>query len=94
MLKLYRATDDPGEMGAGFASPTEPRDLPTLVIWGEHDPYLPSEYAFRQREAFPSADVHVLPMSGHWPYVNSPDTVERLLLEFLDRVAASPAPTG
>jgi pimeloyl-ACP methyl ester carboxylesterase len=92
VLKLYRDTDDPGEMGAGFASPAKPRDLPTLVIWGEHDPYLPSEYAFRQREAFPAADVHVLPMSGHWPYVDSPDTVERLLREFLERVAAAAAP--
>ncbi len=95
VLRLYRATDDPGAVGAELASAMAPRDLPALVIWGEHDAYLPSEYAFRQREAFPSADVHVLALSGHWPFVDSPDTVERLLLEFLDRVpSAVPSPTG
>ena len=60
-----------------------PRDIPALVIWGEHDSYLPSSYALRQRDAFPSADVHVLPASRHWPFADAPDTVRRLLLEFL-----------
>lgn len=85
VLKLYRATDDPGATGAELATLLSPRDIPALVIWGEHDPYLPAEYAPRQRDVFPSADVHVLPVSGHWPYADSPETVERLLLEFLSR---------
>lgn len=83
VLKLYRATDDPGSMSAEFTALVAPRDIPALVIWGEHDAYLPASFADRQREAFPSADVHVLPASGHWPFADAPDTVERLLLEFL-----------
>jgi pimeloyl-ACP methyl ester carboxylesterase len=83
VLKLYRATDDPGAGGEGFAALMAPRDLPALVIWGEHDAYLPASYAPRQRDAFPSADVHVLAASGHWPFADAPDTVERLLVEFL-----------
>jgi len=79
VLKLYRATADPGSAGDGIA----PRDVPSLVIWGEHDAYIPAAYAYRQRDIFPSAEVHVLPASGHWPFVDAPDTVERLLLEFL-----------
>ncbi len=86
ILKLYRATDDPGAAGAEFARLMAPRDLPALVIWGEGDAYLPASYAARQREAFPSAAVHVLPASGHWPYADAPDTVERLLVEFVSRV--------
>jgi pimeloyl-ACP methyl ester carboxylesterase len=85
VLKLYRATDDPGSAGAEFAKLAAPRDIPALVIWGEHDAYLPAEYATRQREVFPSADVHVLPASGHWPYKDAPDAVERLLVEFLSK---------
>jgi hypothetical protein len=46
-------------------------------------------FAQRQRQPFPSADVHVLASSGHWPFVDSPETVERLLLEFLGQVRAS-----
>lgn len=85
VLKLYRATDDPGSAAAEFTALVAPRDIPALVIWGEHDAYLPASFAERQRDAFPSADVHVLPASGHWPYADAPETVERLLVEFLAR---------
>ncbi|HET8566755.1 MAG TPA: alpha/beta hydrolase [Solirubrobacterales bacterium] len=83
VLALYRDTDDPGSAAVEFSKLMAPRDLPALVIWGEHDAYLPSSYAERQRDAFPSAAVHVLPASGHWPFADAPDTVERLLAEFL-----------
>ncbi|HET9153030.1 MAG TPA: alpha/beta hydrolase [Solirubrobacterales bacterium] len=83
VLELYRDTDDPGSAAAEFSKLMAPRDVPALVIWGEHDAYLPASYAERQREAFPSAEVHVLPASGHWPFADAPETVERLLAEFL-----------
>jgi pimeloyl-ACP methyl ester carboxylesterase len=83
VLALYRATPEPGQGAAEFAAMLAPRDIPALVIWGEHDSYLPSSYALRQRDAFPSAEVHVLPASGHWPFADAPDTVQRLLVEFL-----------
>ena len=91
ILNLYRATDDPGAASAALTALMAPRDVPALVIWGEGDAYLPASFAARQREAFPSADVHVLPASGHWPYADAPETVERLLVEFLTRLGA-PSP--
>jgi pimeloyl-ACP methyl ester carboxylesterase len=93
VLKLYRATSDPGAGAAELAALLAPRDLPALVIWGEHDAYLPWSYAARQRDLFPSAEVHVLAASGHWPFADAPETVERLLVEHLERAAgATPAP--
>lgn len=86
VLKLYRATDDPGSMSEGLIAVFKPRDIPALVIWGEQDPYLPSSFAPRQCEAFPSADINILPASGHWPYADSPDTVERLFTQFLTKL--------
>lgn len=88
VLKLYRATGDPGAGVREQAALLAPLDLPALVVWGEHDPYLPAAYAARQRELFPSADVHVLPASGHWPFADAPETVERLLVEHLVRAGA------
>ena len=86
VLALYRATDDPGAMSQPLIELFADRDLPALVIWGEADAYLPSSYAAKQREAFPAADVHVLSASGHWPFADAPETVERLLTEFLARL--------
>lgn len=85
VLELYRATDDPSGMSEAIAGPLRGREIPALVIWGEHDAYLPSSYAQRQREILPDADVHVLPASGHWPFADAPETVERLLAEFVER---------
>ena len=86
VLELYRATDDPGG-GEQMARAFRAKDIPALVIWGEEDAYLAASLAARQRDAFPSADVHVLPASGHWPFIDSADTVQRLLLDFLERLS-------
>jgi pimeloyl-ACP methyl ester carboxylesterase len=86
VLKLYRSADDPGAAASEFSAWMAPKDIPALVIWGQGDAYLPSGYAARQREAFPSAEVHVLPGSGHWPFVDAADAVRELLLGFLGRV--------
>jgi pimeloyl-ACP methyl ester carboxylesterase len=83
VLKLYRDTEDLGGGAAEFVERHGPCDIPALVIWGEHDAYIPSRFAPAQREAFPEADVHILPASGHWPYKDAPETVSRLLVEFL-----------
>jgi len=94
VLRLYRATPDPGGMSEHLIELFAPHDIPALVIWGEHDTYLPSSYAHQQEQAFPAADVHVLPASGHWPFADAPETVERLLVEFLQRKVASQAETA
>jgi len=87
VLKLYRATDEPGAPDPQLVAAVKEVDPPALVIWGGGDAYLPSSYAERQREFFPRAEVHVLPHSGHWPFADDPAEVERLLLEFLGRAA-------
>jgi pimeloyl-ACP methyl ester carboxylesterase len=91
VLKLYRATDDPGAGGEHVRAIFASRRLPALVIWGEEDAYLPSEYAERQRQALPEAAVHVLPGSGHWPFVDAPAEVEALLLAHLEASAGGEA---
>lgn len=86
VLKLYRATDEPGAPDPQLLAALHERgELPALVIWGGGDAYLPSSYAERQREFFPTAEVNVLPHSGHWPFADAPEEVEPLLLAFLAR---------
>jgi pimeloyl-ACP methyl ester carboxylesterase/2-polyprenyl-6-methoxyphenol hydroxylase-like FAD-dependent oxidoreductase len=94
VLSLYRSVDDVAGDGRRLASALRPLNRPALVIWGRQDPYLPISLAERQREAFPSAEVHALEGSGHWPFVDQAERVEELLVEFLARsfaAAAEPA---
>ncbi|HTU15307.1 MAG TPA: alpha/beta hydrolase [Solirubrobacterales bacterium] len=83
VLALYRDARKIGRDSELLIMPLAEADLPALVIWGAQDPYLGVEYAERQKEAFPSARVHVLPESGHWPFIDDPAAVSRLLVEFL-----------
>jgi pimeloyl-ACP methyl ester carboxylesterase len=85
VLKLYRATDDPGDPEPQLVAALRAADPPGLVIWGGGDAYLPASYAERQRDYVPRAEVHVLPGSGHFPFADDPAEVERLLLDFLSR---------
>jgi menaquinone-9 beta-reductase len=89
ILRLYRATDDPGAMGRRHADTLRPLNRPALVIWGALDPYVPVALAARQREAFPSAEIAVLENSGHWPYADDPDAVGRLVEPFLRRTVGA-----
>ncbi len=92
--RLYRATDDPAGDSRRFAGVLRDLDVPALVVWGAHDPYIPVALADRQREAFPNADVVILPDSGHWPFADDPIGVARSVEPFLRAqagVAAEPA---
>ena len=85
VLRLYRATPHLGGLAREWSSILRPLDVPALVIWGARDPYIGVEYAPRQREAFPSAEIVVLPDSGHWPYADNPIAVRDTLVPFLER---------
>ncbi len=90
VLKHYRAEADPGPDGRRQADAMHPHDVPALVVWGARDPYLGLALAARQRQAFPSARVVVLPDSGHWPFIDNPDEVNAHVLPFLRAMTGIP----
>jgi len=83
VLKLYRNTRHPGAGNQALQSALRPLDLPALVVWGAHDPYIPVAFAQRQRETFPHAQIVVLDSSGHWPFADDPETVASAVIPFL-----------
>lgn len=83
VLRLYRASDNLGQMTETLGALFRQLDVPALVIWGAADPYVPVHYAERQREFFPRARVVILEGSGHWPFADDPKAVADVLLPFL-----------
>jgi pimeloyl-ACP methyl ester carboxylesterase len=57
ILKLYRNTRNTEDGAQQFATALRPLDLPALIVWGAHDPYIPVAFAERQREVFPRAEI-------------------------------------
>jgi pimeloyl-ACP methyl ester carboxylesterase len=90
VLAFYRAIPDLGEITVAAATKLRDRNPPTLVIWGEGDPYVPARFADVQKSFFPRTETMVLPGSGHWPYVDEPERVKGAVLSFLMRHVQAP----
>jgi pimeloyl-ACP methyl ester carboxylesterase len=85
ILKLYRAMPNTTLLGLEHAEALRPHDIPALVIWGDRDPFLPFYVAYGNRQGFPSADIHIFPSSGHWPFVDTEERTVGLMSDFFDR---------
>lgn len=81
-LRVYRGMQEPAAEAEVLADQLCRLKRPGLVIWGATDWRLPLDVAERQRMAFPHADIHVLPESGHYPHLDDPETVASLVLPF------------
>lgn len=78
VLRLYRATD-PENFGGWEEKLLElTRRIPTIVLWGDGDPYIPREFA----ERFGAQRVEHFPKCGHWLPVEAADEVSDHLLRF------------
>lgn len=58
---------------------------PTLVVWGQDDPWHPLSMAHEFGRRITGAQVVVLPECGHLPHEERPDDFNRLAVEFLRR---------
>ena len=78
MLAWYRAM---------MQRPTHTRwktiDKPVQVVWGEKDRYLGRELAEPPREWVPDVRFAAVPGASHWVQADAPETVNRLLIDFL-----------
>jgi pimeloyl-ACP methyl ester carboxylesterase len=80
-LRYYRASDP------HIFAPWEARlraivseRVPAIVVWGEHDPFIPGEFADR----FGAREVHRFPECGHWVIAEEADAVAETLRAFFD----------
>ena len=56
--------------------------VPTLLIWGDHDPLGGADVAQDAATAIPDARLELLP-AGHGPWLGHPDRVARLVSDFV-----------
>ena len=60
--------------------------VPTLLIWGDHDPVGAVNVAEATARLIPEARLEILP-AGHVPHLGNPERVSGLLSEFVTREA-------
>ena len=58
-------------------------NVPTLLVWGGEDRWVPPSVGFRTRDLLVRSELVVMPGTGHAPYYEDPETFNRLLVDFL-----------
>jgi 4,5:9,10-diseco-3-hydroxy-5,9,17-trioxoandrosta-1(10),2-diene-4-oate hydrolase len=55
----------------------------TLILWGEHDPVIPPEYAGAFMEGIEGSVVKLVKGTGHVPHTEAPGSVNAVIAQFL-----------
>jgi pimeloyl-ACP methyl ester carboxylesterase len=76
ILRLYRSS--PPDVLAAAGSQLGRLTMPALVVWGGRDPYIPARFGRAYAETLPNAELLELPDAGHWPWLDRPDTIDRV----------------
>jgi pimeloyl-ACP methyl ester carboxylesterase len=77
ILRLYRSS--PSEVLARAGARLGTLEMPALVVWGERDPYIPARFGSEYARALPHAELLELPDAGHWPWLDRPDVIDRVV---------------
>jgi pimeloyl-ACP methyl ester carboxylesterase len=57
--------------------------VPTLIIWGREDRFVPLAHAHAYHEGIQGSELSVLDTAGHSPWLEAPDATARRVTEFL-----------
>lgn len=83
-VRFARAID--GEGLAGSEPSLRALEVPTLLLWGEDDPFMPVTVAERLADALPMSSLAVLPGCSHFLMEDAPETIAPLMFEYLRAV--------
>lgn len=58
--------------------------LPFQLIWGDRDPIIPVSHGHATHEAIPGSRLAIVERTGHYPHVEDPSAVERIIVDFME----------
>lgn len=60
-------------------------NVPTLIIWGKEDKYLPVEMAYEYKKIIPKSELVIFDKAGHLVHEELSDEVNDLILDFMGK---------
>jgi len=73
----------PDEMFAGYPAVMRDISVPTLVLHGAQDPFIPTAHAHRMDRDIPDSELIIIEGAGHFIPLDVPDAVAGALSDFL-----------
>lgn len=59
--------------------------IPTLILWGDGDPYVPLDFGKKMKDEIPNSTIEVILRTGHFEVEERPEEVRARLKEFIDK---------
>jgi pimeloyl-ACP methyl ester carboxylesterase len=87
-FRTLRAVIDPGGQTVGAADRLYlAAQMPTLIVWGARDPFIPVRHARAAHTTIPGSRLDIFDDVGHYPHCEAPDRFLQVLLEFIASTA-------
>jgi pimeloyl-ACP methyl ester carboxylesterase len=87
-FRTLRAVIDPGGQSVGAADRLYlAAQMPTLIVWGARDPFIPVRHARAAHATIPGSRLEIFEGVGHYPHCEAPARFLKVLLEFIDSTA-------
>jgi pimeloyl-ACP methyl ester carboxylesterase len=64
--------------------------LPTLIVWGARDPFIPMSHAYEAHDRIRNARLEIFERSSHFPQVEEPQRFADLLIDFITTTPPGP----
>ena len=61
--------------------------MPTLILWGEHDPLIPVAHAHSAHQTIQGSRLEIFQRAGHFPYRDNPQRFMNVLIDFIQSTA-------
>jgi pimeloyl-ACP methyl ester carboxylesterase len=63
--------------------------VPTLIVWGDRDPFIPVSHAVAAHEVMPGSRLEVFEDAGHFPHCEAPERFVEVLVDFITSTEAA-----
>jgi len=57
--------------------------LPTLIVWGARDPFIPVSHARAAHDAIPGSRLEIFEGAGHYPHCEAPERFVDVVVDFV-----------
>lgn len=57
--------------------------IPTLIVWGAQDPFIPVSHAVAAHDSIPGSRLEIFDGVGHYPHCEAPERFARVLVDFI-----------
>ena len=68
--------------------------LPTLIVWGAKDPFIPVTHAVAAHQAIPGSRLEIFDDVGHYPHCEAPARFVAVLIDFMTSTKPAHPPRG